>query len=194
VKAASGDGYVRGAEDVCGKNDMHDVKNKPLFDPKVVHVHSLDLEEDVETELAEMQGRGIDINEFLREALKKRKENIEIEKTKLAEEQIEKCTRARDGSGQTENPQIKGVSAPSAGYMPVKIKKILTKEHGTKCSVPHCPKPAKTFHHTARFSLTYNHDPHFLAPLCEAHHEIAHKIDIKYVEAVKGSAEDFSAA
>ncbi|MFA6918359.1 MAG: hypothetical protein WC285_06085, partial [Candidatus Gracilibacteria bacterium] len=66
-------------------------------------------------------------------------------------------------------------------YVPAKIKKIIKEEHGTKCSAPNCHKPAKILHHTARFALTQNHNPQFLAPLCEAHHEIAHKIDLRYM-------------
>ncbi|MEK7547614.1 MAG: hypothetical protein AAB540_01840, partial [Patescibacteria group bacterium] len=53
-------------------------------------------------------------------------------------------------------------------------------EHGKKCSIPNCQKPAKILHHTQRLSLSRTHNPRFLAPLCEDHHEIAHSIDIKY--------------
>ncbi|MFA6992210.1 MAG: hypothetical protein WC269_02930, partial [Candidatus Gracilibacteria bacterium] len=67
-------------------------------------------------------------------------------------------------------------------HVPVKIKKILRHEHGTKCSIPHCKKPAATIHHTTRFAIAPNHDPRFLAPLCREHHLIAHSVDQKFHE------------
>ncbi len=153
---------------------VRDVKN----DGQPMHVHenkflnesSLKLDEDVEQELMEMQEKGIDINKFLRNALKTRKENIENEKFAIAEAQ------------RLEQEERDLIGIPPKEYMSVKIKKIIHEEHGTKCSVPGCTRPAKTLHHTGRFTLTKNHDPHFIAPLCKEHHEIAHKIDIKYAQ------------
>ena len=132
---------------------------KPLFEAKSLHVQTLKLDEEVENELIEMQEKGIDVNEFLRSVLCRRKEEIEQQKEGIATEQEQKPTR----------------------YLQVRIKKLLKEEHGTKCSYPGCTRPSKTLHHTQRFALTNIHDPHFIAPLCHAHHEIAHKIDVKYV-------------
>ncbi|MBI4234934.1 hypothetical protein HY604_01395 [Candidatus Peregrinibacteria bacterium] len=143
------------------KNKNEDASSKPLFEAKSMHVHALKLDEDVENALVEMQEKGIDINEFLRNVLQKRKDEIEKLKEKIvAEQQAGKTTR----------------------YFQVKIKKLIRQEHGTKCSYPNCTKPAKALHHTQRFALINIHDPHFIAPLCEAHHEIAHKIDVQYAE------------
>ena len=151
---------------------VKDVKNqspngcgKPLFEQKSLHVQTLKLDEDVEMQLAQMQQKGIDINEFLRNALKKREEDLENEKVEIAKEQI----------------------VSRREYIPAKIKKIIKKEHGTKCSIAGCTKHARVLHHTQRFALAKNHDPHFIAPLCEAHHEIAHKIDLKYAQAAVGN-------
>ncbi len=37
-------------------------------------------------------------------------------------------------------------------------------------------------HHTQRFSLASTHDPHYLAPLCKEHHQLAHAVDLKVQE------------
>ncbi|MFA6917517.1 MAG: hypothetical protein WC285_01610 [Candidatus Gracilibacteria bacterium] len=171
---------------------------QPLFDSKSMHVHfqnktnstTLQLAPDVEKELLEMQEKGIDINTFLRKSLQKRKEEIEQEKTRLACEQEQQTQMEPLGRYARENQQSHAGKHPSeeprrtrpiTHYVPAKIKKIIKEEHGTKCSAPNCQRPAKILHHTARFALTQNHNPQFLAPLCEAHHEIAHKIDMRYM-------------
>ncbi|MFA6918214.1 MAG: hypothetical protein WC285_05310, partial [Candidatus Gracilibacteria bacterium] len=145
-----------------------------------------------------------------RKILQKRKEEIEQEKTRLAIEQEQKqqvepagrqansechsraCPAARWKNGNLFVPGCRfpirsGMTAGTGmttqkvtHYVPAKIKKIIKEEHGTKCSAPGCTKPAKILHHTARFAITQNHNPRFLAPLCEAHHELAHKIDLRY--------------
>jgi len=142
---------------------------KPLFGSETMHVHALKLDTDVEKELTEMQEKGIDINAFLRKILQRRKEEIEQEKTRLGSEQQ-----------QRKQQEPLGRTYKITRYIPSKIRKIITEEHGTKCSFPGCQRSAKILHHTARFALTQNHDPRFIAPLCEAHHELAHKIDLKY--------------
>lgn len=152
---------------------------EPLFAQESMHVHRLKLDEDVEEKLLEMQEKGIDVNEFLRNALKKREEDIKGKKNEIKDEQEQKLNKEKEGLA------IDKQISPSR-YIPSKIKKIITEEHGTKCSYPGCANQAKTLHHTQRFALTHNHDPHFIAPLCEAHHEIAHKIDAKYMQKTCG--------
>lgn len=142
------------------KNETVNGFQKPLFNPKSMHVHGLKLDEDVEEALFEMQGKGIDINEFLRQALQKRKEGVEKRKNEIAS---------------------KSENTPSR-YIPAAVKKIIREEYGTKCSYPGCEKIAKSLHHTRRFGLIHDHDPHFIAPLCREHHEIAHKIDLKFAQ------------
>ena len=110
------------------------------------------------------------MNELLKNFLQERKEKIEKEKSFVAEAQ------------RLEQKQRESVGLMSVRYVPVKVKNIIREEHGTKCSHPNCSKPAKILHHTQRFALTHSHDPHFIAPLCEEHHEIAHKIDIKSLQ------------
>jgi len=131
----------------------------------VTSVLSFKLTEDVKKELEKLNSKGIDVNEFLRKALKQRKEEIENKKEEIAKE-IER----------------NDVREQPSRYVSAEIKQILKEEHGTKCSIPNCTKPATILHHTQKFSLSHCHDPRFLAPLCEEHHVIAHSMDVKYCE------------
>ncbi len=159
--------FVKDIKNENEKNEKHDGLSKPLFDQNL-HVQELKLDEDVEKELIEMQEKGIDVNEFLRNTLKKRREEIKKEKVEITEKQNTK------GQAST------GIS--NSRYIPIKIQRLLHKEHGTLCSVPNCKKPAKTIHHALPFSLAHSHDPRFLAPLCENHHKIAHLNNVRFAE------------
>ncbi len=108
--------------------------------------------------LRDMKQKGINLNEALMEGLNLRKEKIEEQKDELSQE-CEKKEATR--------------------YIPKKIQNIIRKQYGNKCAKPGCNKPWKVIHHTARFALTKSNDPYYLAPLCSAHHEIAHAIDVK---------------
>lgn len=123
----------------------------------------LQLSEDVQQKLLELQQKGIDINQLILEMLQKRELEIAQEKEQLAK-----------------NIYTGAAEKPSTRYIPIKIKKLIQKEHGTKCSIPTCQKPAEQIHHTQRFALAHTHDPHYLAPLCGNHHIIAHSIDQKF--------------
>jgi len=84
---------------------------------------------------------------------------------------------------QSKKSEASGKKAVSR-YIPVETRKILKAEYGTKCAIPHCQKPSKTIHHTARFAISQSHNPYYLAPICREHHNIAHTIDQKMIEAV----------
>ena len=141
---------------------------------------NFEISDDVKEELNELSSRGIDVNELLREALKKRKEEIERKKSEIAEKQTkkqnEKISEIQEYS--LNNSFLNNIK--SSRYESVEVRNILKQEYGTKCSYPGCNKPSKVHHHTQKFALTKTHDPHFIAPLCEEHHAIAHSIDIKY--------------
>lgn len=154
--------------------DRGDPTNMSLFCSESMHVHKLKLDKDVEEKLFEMQGKGIDVNEFLRNVLRKREENIKAKKKEMTDEQEQKLKKR--------GAMVVNRRTNFSRYIPSKIRKIIAEEHGTRCSYPGCGNQAKILHHTQRFALTRNHDPHFIAPLCEAHHEIAHKIDVRYVQ------------
>ncbi|MFA5820601.1 MAG: hypothetical protein WC873_00580 [Candidatus Gracilibacteria bacterium] len=122
----------------------------------IPQLQNLSLSSEVIAKLSELQNKGLNINKLILEFLAKREHEISLEKAQISEAQTLK---------------------PDTRHIPSKIKKILKKEHGTKCAISHCQKSAQTIHHTARFAITKNHDPHFLAPLCREHHLIAHSID-----------------
>lgn len=164
---------------------------EPNFDHKFVHTHKsrqdhemsdsvnswmpgLSLSAEVQQKLLELQNKGIDINQLILESLEKRDMEIAQEKEKLAVGEKQKLEHQHD-IWKTEH-----VKMPR--YISVKIKNIINKEHGTKCSVPTCKKPAMEIHHSNRFSLSKIHDPRFMSPFCHEHHQIAHTIDQKYHE------------
>jgi len=126
----------------------------------VVTALNFQIESDVKAELEELNSKGIDVNELLREMLKKRKEEIANKKAEIAREM-----------------QVAGTNSR---YIPAKIRKIIKEEHGKKCSIHTCHRPARVLHHTQRFALSQNHDPHFISPLCRDHHKIAHSIDLAF--------------
>ena len=120
----------------------------------------LHLTPELTARLLVMQNKGIDINKVLTELLDKRDEEIAQEKAEIAENSPQTHSR----------------------YIPVHTRQVLIKEHGTKCSIPNCNKPAEHLHHTQIFSLSQRHDPHYLAPLCRNHHILAHAINLRIQE------------
>jgi hypothetical protein len=137
---------------------------KQLFEEKVVPGHNsienFQLSPEVKEKLNELHQKGLDVNALFLEFLQKRELEIALEKEQLAQEQADSNKK-------------------TSRTIPAKMKRLVQKEHGTKCSIPTCPKQIKIIYHTQRYALSRNHDPHFLAPLCKEHHEIAHAIDVK---------------
>lgn len=131
--------------------------NKAKSRPQLTHVRKLELSEEVQKRLEELKGKGLDINKILMDLLDKRDRNIQEEKNEIAKET--KPTKSRYRNKRTQN--------------------IIYLEHGDRCSHPNCSRKAEVVHHTRRFALSKEHNPHFLAPLCREHHEIAHSIDLK---------------
>jgi hypothetical protein len=121
---------------------------------------SLQISDSVQTRLKELQSKGIDLDTLLTEFLDQREGKIAEEKEAISED----LSRAR------------------SRYVPVRIQRIIRKEHGSRCSIQTCHRPAEQLHHTQTFGLSHRHDPHYLAPLCKAHHQIAHTINLKVQE------------
>jgi hypothetical protein len=131
------------------------------------------LSEKSKNELLDLVEKSINIEELIAEMLNNRRAGIAIAKEQIAAE-MEQEERVVPGNAGDSEVHLQGKR-----YIPVKIRKIIKREYGTKCAVPTCNKPAAIVHHTQRFALAKNHNPYFLAPLCRGHHEIAHKIDVK---------------
>ena len=137
----------------------------------LLELSKLNLNSAVTARLLELQNKGFDLNQVLTELLDRREEEIQQEKAKIAEE-IEQ-NQARQPVAQSTKP---------SRYIPARVRKILQKEHGTKCSIPNCNKPAEQLHHTQMFALSHAHNPQFLAPLCKNHHTLAHSVNLKIQE------------
>lgn len=125
------------------------------------------LSDEVKRKLNELARKKIDINEIILNALTAREQEIALGKNQEAEKSRTKVILA-----EVEGRKVKR-SAVS-----VITKRLLTKEYGKKCAIEFCNKDSEEIHHTARFSMSKSHNPHYLAPLCKAHHEIAHSVDV----------------
>ena len=132
----------------------------PLFEVKSLAGQTFKLSPEVIEKLNRLSEQGQDVNALLLELLNGREEKIQEQKEELAQE----------------------LKPTSSRYIPVKIRRHLRQEHGQKCSMPTCSNPSQEIHHTQRFSLSRTHDPHYLAPLCRAHHQLAHAIDVRVQE------------
>ena len=117
----------------------------------------LQISEDVKCRLEKLQEKGIDVSELLTELLDRHEQEIAEEKAAIAAE----------------------LPGSQSRHVPARTQRVLNKEHGSKCSIQTCKKPAEQLHHTQTFALSRRHDPHFLAPLCKDHHTIAHAINVK---------------
>jgi len=135
---------------------------QPLFDEKSVpgHTQALQISEAVKARLAELQEKAIDLSALLTELLDKREAEIAEEKASIRET----------------------LEVAKSRHVSARIKRLVQKENGTKCSIPTCTRPAEQLHHTQTFALSHRHDPHYLAPLCKDHHTIAHAINVKVWE------------
>ena len=138
-----------------------EAKSVPGTVASLLELSKLNLNSAVTARLLELQNKGLDLNQVLTGLLDKREEEIQQEKAKIAEEIEQK---------------------PASRYIPARVRKIIQKEHGTKCSIPNCNKPAEQLHHTQMFALSHAHNPQFLAPLCKNHHTLAHSINLKVQE------------
>jgi hypothetical protein len=136
-----------------------DEKTTKIFESTV-----LNLSPEVQQKLLELQQKGLDINDLLLKFLQTREQEIAQKKEEISQEPYGKPSR----------------------HIPVSVKKILYLEHGTKCSVKNCQKPSTQIHHIRRFSAVPSHNPRYLAPLCKAHHELAHSADMTYFKIKNG--------
>ena len=179
------------------KNAKTDALQEPIFTIPELHVqpanHMVEphlqnisrdinlmklLSEEVKAELMNLADREIDVNKIISDALRKRAEVIAEEKEKVAA--VTAIVPAP--AGQRESAADCASAALPARYISIKIRRILSEEFGTKCSINGCYRKSEIIHHTQRFSLARNHDPRFLAPLCKEHHAIAHAADVRFWE------------
>lgn len=150
---------------------------KTLFNDKSLPGQTLNFElsqENIE-KLNHLHSQGHDVNKIIATLLENRRQKIEAKKAELAQEAIKRL----EAKKATFKP---GEKLKTSQYVSVKVKAILREEHGTKCSIPGCCKPAVENHHSQRLALAGIHDPRYMAPMCKEHHQLAHMIDQKYVK------------
>lgn len=58
--------------------------------------------------------------------------------------------------------------------IPAIIEKMIMAKYGNICAFRNCGKPWELMHHVKRFSISKNHDPDNIVPLCKKHHTLAH--------------------
>lgn len=146
--------------------DMQSCQNREALQQSLhVQTCTFQLAQEVQEKLEELHLKGIDINEIILRAIQEREERIAQEKENIAEE----CEQT------------------SSRYIPARTRKIITQEHGAKCSIATCTNPSQDIHHTQRFSIAKTHDPHYLAPLCKGHHALAHLADQTYARKIRRS-------
>lgn len=125
------------------------------------------LSNEVKKKLNELARKKIDINQFILEALQKREHEIaeekEVQAEKAEQKMIEQCVEGKTISR----------------HVPAETKKLMKKEFGEKCAISTCNNKAVVIHHTNRFSISRDHNPYYLAQLCDPHHKIAHTVDAK---------------
>ena len=143
----------------------------------------LELSEKIINRLLALKRNGHDLNEILEKLLYHRETEIALEKQVLANKYDQKLE-----AGRVESPgDYNGVTR----YIPAAVKSVLGAEFGTKCAVANCNKNSEVIHHTARFGVSQSHNPYFLAPLCKAHHDIAHTVDRRVLTAKSGYKRDY---
>ncbi len=142
------------------RDEKLNVLPEPFFEGKSLRAQTFELADDIKQQLQDFQEKGIDPNELLRALLAEHKQKIAQQKEQISAET--KPAKSR--------------------YIPIKIKRIIKQEYGKKCSIQSCKKSSKQIHHTQRLALAHTHDPHYLAPLCNEHHLIAHSVDVRVHE------------
>lgn len=144
------------------KNSQLELRAQPV---STENFQDVKLPADVAQELLELQRRGLNLGDLLRQFLAQRREQIATQKSQFSA----------------------ATSSTNSRYIPQKVRNIISEEYSSKCSIPNCNRPSKNLHHTQRFALAHRHDPQFIAPLCREHHQIAHSVDQYFWERRKDS-------
>jgi hypothetical protein len=145
------------AVDTLVRDERQNGLNEPLFEAKSLCAQTFNLSGEVVEKLNRLHEQGQDVNVILLELLETREARIEEEKDELR------------GPAKSRN-------------IPARVRRVLKEEFGKKCAIETCSRPAEEIHHTQRFSLAHSHDPHYLAPLCREHHQLAHAVDVRVRE------------
>jgi len=88
------------------------------------------------------------------------------------EQAIQKLLQIR--KEKLENQKPEPVKTESR-HIPKEIEHYVREKYNDRCAFPGCNREYRELHHTQGFSLKKIHDPDKIAPLCEAHHSLAHR-------------------
>jgi len=199
LSKAAIDTFVKDSKYEKSQNEKQNDLFITKIDQKSLPVHSKpqDISQDVKLmqklspelkqKLLVLDKKGLNINEILLELLQKREQEITKEKEELAQEENSKPpAKINDNKNRSQNAIKTHASDQQTRkqptrYINVRIRKLLKKEHGTKCSEPYCNKPSQHIHHGKPYAIHKNHNPYHLKPLCRSHHELVHQKD-KHVQ------------
>ncbi len=143
------------------------------------------LSPEVKRKLKELIDKEIDINTVLLSALDVREAEIVQQKREIVEVQNAKrllkdggtlgANESKVGTVCLDKSLVVGSRLPSPSrHIPVKTRKVLKLEFGSKCADPGCQKRAEQIHHERQFAYYAEHDPRAMKPLCRGHHELEH--------------------
>ncbi len=144
-------------------------------------LNALSLE--VKMKLKELIDKEIDINSIVLEALAGRE--AEIAQRKMEVVGAQKAKRlvknevdvGRDVAvaGDLGGASVLSSKPPAQSrHIPIKIKKLLKLEFGSKCADSGCQNLSEHIHHEKPFAYYAEHDPRRMKPLCRGHHELEH--------------------
>jgi predicted CopG family antitoxin len=84
---------------------------------------------------------------------------------------IKQLVNSHDKQLEQEKPET---TRSRSRHIPAKINKYIVQKTNGQCAFPGCTKPHKILHHADRFSITREHNPDRIIPLCFEHERIAH--------------------
>ncbi len=58
--------------------------------------------------------------------------------------------------------------------IPRDVQRLIRGRYGDICPISNCENPWTHFHHKKRYAIFKSHDPDFIVPLCQAHHDAVH--------------------
>ena len=118
----------------------------------------VELSDEVLEKLSDLQEKRLDVNAILLELLKKREDEIAEEKAQIGNKIDEDNAITNTTKDKTLNKAGMVQIRQSSRYVPVRIREVLHKEYGDKCSISGCKKLSDVIHHTARFAIERNHN------------------------------------
>ncbi len=180
---------LKGEEAVENRDGLIERKNEAKslagqnYDFEILSV----LSPEVKAKLKELIDKEIDINEIILGAMVARETEIARQKMEIVEAQIKqaqnaKCLVKNDVKVGEGVCMVGGLSGSSESVnlpvqsrnIPVKIRRVLKLEFGSKCADSGCQKRSEHIHHERLFANYAEHDPRMMKPLCRGHHELEH--------------------